>query len=696
MVRAKGHFLSTKGLSGHDLRNANLQNRILRELRRRLERPNQRPVDSLALLVAETRALTLKMTRKEFAERAGMHKHAVQNAETPGSHPQHESMSRIYRIWETLKVPEANKIKLLELLVPETDGDGRPLRPTVQGLYRKWIYQKGQKAFEAASRRTNRQRQTLSYGTLWQRHEVDMAPDFEEVRIIGKQLGYDLQEARAIWAIQRMRQLLERGVDEILARFLVQVELSYEGLRMNERSLRRRLNITHNAAKALTHGEMPALRDVAALIAEVVPRRDRAAFRKEWQEKVAATEARETFCKAFERIRDRDGWTNEMISKLLKIRAPEKRKTFSQPKKQRKEPYRPSAELRRMYKENGFSSQAPAKVVIEFVARDPQENEYLTSLFIEGLTEHLRKQGSGLQDSIVRKHRILCGVSAEQVTSVSRFTRDEILLIEQGKISLSPSQARKLLEKINVFPMEKVYAARREQGRLADLPKTVQEAVTLLAERHGSYSSLARLLRDEDDSAQSVTLARLKRIGAGKEVPPLPLLKRVVTRGGSAISPELIRDWYKKMPEYLSTHRSFRWRHPMARGVGILLLEKARSLRDFWEQRLRGDFEYSILTRNIQQLNGRGYSITWPSVSRYLNAAGLRLQDPRRRYLEALFEVKEEITAGLNKRPSAVPQVVQQVLRKWRRQVRRQGKDPQECEHRLGLTARERGLNGSR
>ena len=37
MVRAKGHFLTTKGLSGHDLRNANLQNGILRELRRRLE-----------------------------------------------------------------------------------------------------------------------------------------------------------------------------------------------------------------------------------------------------------------------------------------------------------------------------------------------------------------------------------------------------------------------------------------------------------------------------------------------------------------------------------------------------------------------------------------------------------------------------------------------------------------------------------
>ena len=116
---------------------------------------------------------------------------------------------------------------------------------------------------------------------------------------------------------------------------------------------------------------------------------------------------------------------------------------------------------------------------------------------------------------------------------MSRFTRDEILLIEQGRISLSQSQERKLLEKINVFPMEKVYAARREQGRLADLPKTVQEAVTLLAERHGSYSSLARLLRDEDDSAQSVTLARLKRIGAGKEVPPLPLLKPPESTGSS-------------------------------------------------------------------------------------------------------------------------------------------------------------------
>jgi hypothetical protein len=168
---------------------------------------------------------------------AGMHFHAVKNAETPDSHPQHESLSRVYRTWQRIgsekkqparvrkQVAEAYD-KLLDLLVPEEDEHGRPLRASIDGLYRIWMYQLGRNAFETASRKTNRQRLPLTYGTLWQRREVGMVPDFEEVRVIGTHLDRDLKMAMAIWDQRKTAQLLARGMPLPLVRFIVAIQLA--------------------------------------------------------------------------------------------------------------------------------------------------------------------------------------------------------------------------------------------------------------------------------------------------------------------------------------------------------------------------------------------------------------------------------------------------------------------------------------
>ena len=124
------------------------------------------------------------------------------------------------------------------------------------------------------------------------------------------------------------------------------------------------------------------------------------------------------------------------------------------------------------------------------------------------------------------------------------------------------------------------------------------------------------------------------------------------------------------------------------RGFGIIVFEKWHSLHDFWEEQFQDDFSYSIVTRNFQQLNGRGYDFPWTTVSRYLNAAGVNLSDPRRTFLQQLFQRKDEVTDAINSDngPASLA-VIRQVLKRWRTKVRAANRDPRSIEHTLGLTS---------
>ena len=203
---------------------------------------------------------------------------------------------------------------------------------------------------------------------------------------------------------------------------------------------------------------------------------------------------------------------------------------------------------------------------------------------------------------------------------------------------------------------------------------------------------LARVLYDEADRRLSLSPVHLKRIEHGEEIPPLPLLKHMVTRGGSEVTDTLVMDWYHRMPDYLATNNKLRWKHPLVRGFGMVIYEKWHSLHDFWEEQFQVDFSYSIVTRNFQQLNGRGYDFPWTTVSRYLNAAGVGVADPRRKFLHRLFDCKDEITDAVRSGDEATRlAIVKKVLSGWRKDLRASRHDPDSVKHTLGLTAEELG-----
>ena len=568
--------ISTRNLGGHALRRVQKLNDTLRRTRALVAESDEDGAHSIALLLAETRVLVLRMGRHEFGGAAGMHFHAVKNVETPGGHPQHESFSRVYRTWQRLATEEpgqSSRVKsklhlasarLLKLLVPEHDDRGRPLRSTIDGLYRIWMYQCGHAAFEEASRRTNRQRVPLTYGTLWQRREVGMVPDFEEVRVIGTHLGHDPDDAAKIWKHRKSEQLLQRGVPSPLARLIVSIQAAYPGLRMAASSIRHHLQVSERTAQDINNGQLFQFDEIRHVAQTVIPRSELRSLQRDWQAAWERSSSQEDFATAFPRICSENGWTNHMLASLLRVRPPEQRRQQPADAKKgarvnRVESYRPSAEVRRMYQENSFSGQAPAKAAIDLVASDTvphagaeSQKNYLTRLFLEGVVQRLFHKGSGAHGSPVRAHRILCGVTPEELAGISGYSRSDILLIERGIQKLTTGDSRRLVQCIETFPARKVSEARAHLAELSSSPVTVSQTVGRLKVRHGGYIPLSRLMHDETDRRFSFTPGRLKRIERGHEVPALPLLKYLVTQGGADITPELVRNWYDSIPKYLA------------------------------------------------------------------------------------------------------------------------------------------------
>ena len=93
-----------------------------------------------------------------------------------------------------------------------------------------------------------------------------------------------------------------------------------------------------------------------------------------------------------------------------------------------------------------------------------------------------------------------------------------------------------------------------------------------------------------------------------------------------------------------------------------------------------------MLTRNFQQLNGKGLDFPWTTVSRYVNAAGVGLSDPRRSFLQQLFHRRDEITKAIHAGDNIkLPKIVGNVLSDWRKEMRSAAFDSQTMEHTLGL-----------
>jgi len=665
---------------------------------------------AIPLTIVEGRWLIAGLSRKGLEARTHdlldetLDDHAVASSESPFGETQHETYSILYRMFLALSEDEGTydeearmQLKetaeaLLENLVPEQDDYDRPWAKTIEGLYAKWKYMVGEEAFSAASALTNNDGRPLSYGTLWQRHESETVPNYFEPQTIASLLELEegeLEISGEIWSEQMAKKLRKQNVPEPVITLIIQLQLQTEGLKLTQESLRKHLDITYEAANNIASARIVPRDQIDDLIDDIIGEEYRESFRLEWDKAYEAEQSQESLSDAFERIRDSHEWNNGMVAKLLHILPPEKR---GKKKANRTEAYRPSHMIREMYQNATFSNQAPAKVVFDLVASDEEyegdktEREYLEQLFKQKMNRRFEVDGSDLYNSPLRLHRNYCGTSAEQLASVCDYSANDIMLIERGKKDVSDEEVATLMLLAEEFADARIAAVHEEIEEINADPDTVAAVVPQITRRLGGLAATARGLQDPENQMRSISQDRLRRIRDEGEVPSLPEIRRIVESGNSTVTDKLIADWYEQYPEYMA--EDMQWEHPVARGFAVLVFEEYHSLKEFWSDKFEEDFSHSVLTRNFRQLNGEGHDFEWSTVSRYINARGLGLDDDRRLWLEQMFTVRNELTEALNEQDAEkVCVIVQEALDTWRAEAT----DPEQTEHMLGLTKAERG-----
>ncbi|TSC57379.1 MAG: hypothetical protein Greene041619_1199 [Candidatus Peregrinibacteria bacterium Greene0416_19] len=698
-------LIPLRGLASHDLRLARVRNGKLLAIREELRARDVEPEESIALLIAETRILTLGLGIKTFARIARIHPNAAQNVERTDARPEHNSYARVHAAWRKLGVPEETRERLIGLLVPETDTEGRPLRDTVNGLYWTYYYRRGERAFASATRKATMHRRPLSYGTLWQRHAAGMVPDFSEVHATSELLGEDTHHATSVWTADKERQLrAQGGVHPLLVRLLTGLEAREVASMTTDRL--KDLGASDKAAALLMQGRLAPVESVSDLIDWTIPLPDQAEFRTRWKEAWEEAEAK-SFASAFECIRDRQGWTNRQLSSLLRsaraamkgtpaIRTNDARSGHARDAK-------PSNDLRRMYRDHASSEKVPALAAIDLVTSNPhaidEQDEdarrELIRLFHCGARHQLH--GSGVADSPLRAERTLCGVSLGRLADAAGIDRKEIIAIEQGRKKVTVAKERALISLARSVPAALVEAV-REAVRMLHAPvDAVPNVVSTLRRRLGSGIAVTERMRQSDDDLlrhpntgnARYRLRALRSIEDGSLVPCWPVLRRMLEMESLQPGESLERDWYLRMAAYLAKLPN--WCHPLPRALGMVVFHQAPSLTMFCEHQM-GGMHPAMLVRNVHQLGGTGYDTTWPSVSRYLDGAGLAMDDPQRVFMELLFPHKDAIAGALRRRNArAVTTMVQEVLDQWKLLVWEGGGSAEEHIHKLGLTARERG-----
>lgn len=673
-------LVSEDGLESHKLRKTRLNNDILAEVRELGE--------ALPTIIAETRWLTLRLTRKEHAEGAGIDDHAQMNVEGRGINPQHETYASIHKFWKQMGIGRDTLDKLIALLLQrehenqgEKISDDEPLTLSTFDLYRKWGYVVGMSNFEHTSKQVVGG-EGLTYGGLWQRRAAGMVPDFWEVNMLAGALEMDREEARAVWASERMGQLLSRKVPEPCARFFIKVEASMTE-RFTALPIAEQLDIPQELGKKLSRCEFVPFSEIGPVARRLFRGKELRQLQEAWQAVEAERAGTETYGQAFERIRDARGITNAQIVAILNIRPPEER--IDGYDSSRNEPYRPSHVIRDVYQNIQFSHQAPAGVLNALVARprvhvdarDMAEPEYLRELFLETRNERRRTSGSSLEDSTLRLLRDYWGIDPDTLESETGIPREEILLAERRLGSLDGNDIRKLeraAEKLGRAKVEAAFAQRKaireEQTRL---PLTVEEFAPLLAEQSGGYLPLSRKTKCSEERL-GVTPAQMKRIGVGPEkvVPPLPELKYIAKSAGTAVGDTLIHDWYAEFPTYLAEREKRPMPDPLARLVWTAVSYHSRSGQRFCDDRL-GGLSNSLLIRHVQALNAGTYP-TWEVVSRYLSGADIGVDDPPYVFAEFLYQ-RQGNTRGL--------------IKQWVAYARERRMDPTHESHRFGLTKKE-------
>jgi transcriptional regulator with XRE-family HTH domain len=589
---------SEPGLRGHALRNAHLRERSL-------ARSQEAP--PLARTIVRIRAVTLGMTRLEFARCSGISRGTMRDLELGIHTPTRRILQKFVCFCQRCGVAPEQLEELRQIYAGPVD----TLNQFIARL-----------ELRAGSPRELARRVGISAATLWEYRRGNFPLPRDLLRRLCEAVGEDVRSGQELWHATERQRLLARGYPEPLAEFWVLC--AREGY--TERRLLK-LGISTATVRKLRYLELPpwdAVRDSAQRLCRGSGELE--ALERLWTsaELKQRRQQKDRFGLRLQALRKQQGVSRRELADLFGIGG--------------KKP----ARIIKYIEEDGFySAQAFPAGLAAVLTTDEAEQESLCKAWKDRRRQFHRRHRPETRIEL-RLVRELYGFELRDMEPILGYTNLEYQRIERGVSPLLDTAYERILDAVQQAGRRRVQAllerraVRDEQRRAWQTPATVRELVTLLARREGGLIPLMRLLRQA--GLQGFWTGRLRAIAQGKEVPAWPVLEALGRAGGVHEVADVLEDWRLCFRRRLQAEAM----SPLGLELRLLMMEVAPNLRAFSP---RLGFNYSVLVRDMQRID-RDDPIKWFHIERIVLATDLPVTEDQWRGLRALWYTAGERKVG--------------------------------------------------
>lgn len=639
----------------------------------------------LPKLIASVRWSLLRRPYKEYSDEIGMSINGYKPLEKDpkmagGAH--REKITKLLSYWEGIGISSGIREQLLDLLLNpellELDDSCTDLLSSIDYIREQSLQLIGAKEMSAFYHRvgyelghdTVEEKFPSIYNTLWQREKTGTVPDFLELiefvdtmyagkskAMIAKRTMRHAQAA-ALWREARKNQYRERTVEDPLAIVLTAMEehlARRHGATLTAKSIGEKLHAGPQDSERLIQSELISTADIAPIARTVMKPDEVDDFLQSWDQAFVVELERESFGRQYQAAMNERGLTTPDIGRLLDVKAPEER---GRKAKERRQRYRPDAEVRNVLFHNHVSSQIPVEALIQLVASDDSHADRLRAAYFTERERYFRrngyrKSGKGLRMKIERE---LASASMQMLatTFLPKKQRSDSKIVRKKDLQLQnlerDESGPKEISFEQVFPKLQQMAAEHSDAALDrlscmdEMPEdlkhftTVQEMAEKLTKGMKSADAVSEAMRNISIvDSQWLRPDLITQMGNGHFVSALPSLRYMMKAVLDQTLPESVRrDWYERFPRQLEEgllHFGI-VQHPTAKSVCTVIASKDGNPMDFFKHRVPG-VDPTQGTKILRDLN-EGKRIDWKHIHKDLLAAGLLPSQATYKFIQQL------------------------------------------------------------
>ena len=268
-----------------------------------------------------------------------------------------------------------------------------------------------------------------------------------------------------------------------------------------------------------------------------------------------------------------------------------------------------------------------SRALIAKILTDDDERTYKNLLRLSRRDRRTqRAKTASVKDSLIRDERELYAIDAHDAAQLLNMDKEYLLRLEQGKRNNPPEYERTIIHRLRNEGERRI---REVLSSVHARPATVRALVnwiTLQNKLHGGGDRFKQF----SDRIPGIGHERIKYIIQGKDMPPLPVIKRILDTAQLTLTPELMQDWAYEF----AFHERSRSTTDIGRALQTICAETYESHGAF--EKVHG----TSLKKTLQRIQ-RGDICERKSIHKTLRQLRVEEHSPIWLWIECLFKEKK-------------------------------------------------------